>query len=398
VAGQVATIVVTQYLLGIGLPLVEMVAVLVLLGTLNVLAYWRYSNASAIPSAELFIGLVADVFALTAQLYLSGGASNPFISLFLLHVILAAILLELWSAVSLAGIAGMCFLLLSRFFRPLELHHSEQFLGLHLQGMFICFVLTAGLLLVLITRISRNLNERDAHLADLRQRSIEEDHVVRLGLLATGAAHELGTPLATLSVILNDWRRLPVFHDDAETAEELGVMETQLERCKTIVSGILMSSGEVRGEGTVRTTVRAFLDELVGDWRSSRSFSALSYSNSFHPDVPIIWDTALKQVLVNVFDNAMEASPESVDIQAQREGDNIVIVVSDKGRGIPDEILNDFGKPYRSTKGRPGGGLGLFLVMNVLRKLGGTVTAHNHAEGGAVVKLSLPLAELSLKV
>jgi len=121
----------------------------------------------------------------------------------------------------------------------------------------------------------------------------------------------------------------------------------------------------------------------------------LTYSNGFAPDAPIIWDTALKQVLVNVFDNAIESSPDAVGIDAHRDGENISIVVQDAGSGFTAEMLGDIGKPYRSTKGRPGGGLGLFLVVNVLRKLGGSVTAKNAPEGGAVVTLSLPLAGLS---
>ncbi len=85
-------------------------------------------------------------------------------------------------------------------------------------------------------------------LAALRQRAAEEEHIVRMGLLASGAAHELGTPLATLSVILGDWLRMPAFADDAELRAEIGEMQAQLQRCKSIVSGILLSAGEARGE------------------------------------------------------------------------------------------------------------------------------------------------------
>ena len=75
-------------------------------------------------------------------------------------------------------------------------------------------VLNATLVMVFITRIHRNLRERDARLAAARRRRVEEEHIVRIGLLASGAAHELGTPLATLSVLIGDWKRLPAFRDD----------------------------------------------------------------------------------------------------------------------------------------------------------------------------------------
>ncbi|MFX5922263.1 histidine kinase dimerization/phospho-acceptor domain-containing protein, partial [Acinetobacter baumannii] len=88
--------------------------------------------------------------------------------------------------------------------------------------------------------INRNLRDRDAYLADLRRQSVEENHIVRIGLLASGAAHELGTPLATISVLLADWRRMEIFRRDPELAEEIDEMHRQIDRCKRILSGILM--------------------------------------------------------------------------------------------------------------------------------------------------------------
>jgi two-component system sensor histidine kinase RegB len=127
----------------------------------------------------------------------------------------------------------------------------------------------------------------------------------------------------------------------------------------------------------------------------NRSPPLFDYENHFGKDELIVSDTALKQVIFNLFDNALEASPKLVRAKVVRDDGNVVLVVSDNGPGFSEEMLAAFGKPYQSTKGRPGSGLGLFLVMNVVRKLGGTVTAANAAEGGAIVTLTLPLAALS---
>ncbi|MES1180136.1 MAG: HAMP domain-containing sensor histidine kinase, partial [Hyphomicrobium sp.] len=280
------------------------------------------------------------------------------------------------------------------FYEDIFRAYQGDFAWLYIQGTFICFLLSASLLIFFITRINRNLRTRDAHLAHLRQQSVEEDHIVRMGLLASGAAHELGTPFATISVILNDWQHMPALQKDPELSEDIAEMQSQLERCKAIVSEILKSSGEARGEGTLHTTVNAFLDGLVDEWRASRSPAQLEYSNNFGADAPIVPDTALKQVIFNLFDNALEASPDWLRVSARREADNLVLTVSDAGPGFRSEMLEAFGKPYHSSKGRPGRGLGLFLVVNVVRKLGGIVAAENVAKG-AVVTLTLPLASLS---
>jgi two-component system sensor histidine kinase RegB len=397
VGGQLATICIVHFGMGVALPLGPMFTVLWLLVGLNALGWLRLRRPKETRAAELFFGLLADILALTAQLYMSGGASNPFISLFLLQVMLGAVLLDLRRASALAGVAIVAFLVLTVRSMPLTLppEIGTTLFYLHIQGMLVCFLLTVLLLLVFVRQVTRNIRQRDERVAELRQKSAEEDHIVRMGLLAAGAAHELGTPLATLSVILNDWRRLPFFRKDAEAASELALMEAELDRCKTIVRGILISSGEPRGDGVVRTTVRQFVDDCVEDWRQSRTPTRFDYANRYSPDTPMISDVALKQVIGNVLDNALEASPDWVGIDVRRDGDRLAIVVSDKGPGFAPEVMERLGRPYTSTKPGAGRGLGLFLVTNVVRKLGGTVSAGARTGGGSVLNLSLPLEGLT---
>ena len=218
-----------------------------------------------------------------------------------------------------------------------------------------------------------------------------------LSLLASGAAHELGTPLASLSVILNDWEDMPVFWQNPELLHEVGDMQAAVERCKAIVSGILLSAGEARGESLAITTVAGFVDALVAEWRTRRNPPHLDYRKDFDADLSIVSDSALKQIIGNVLDNAYEASPEWVGLTVSHDGETLVLRVRDCGPGFLPEMLAQFGKPYQSSKGRPGGGLGLFLLVNVVRKLGGRVTAENAPEGGAMVTLYLPLASLMIE-
>jgi two-component system sensor histidine kinase RegB len=393
----VVTILVVHFWLGIALPLTKMAIVIAFLVALNIVSLFKHRYHDIVSNTELFLALLLDVASLTLQLYLSGGAANPFVSLYLLQVTLAAVLVDAWSTWALVLITSGCFIWLTAVYQDIFSLREQggNFARLHIQGMFICFVLSATLLVLFITRINRNLRGRDAHLARLRQQSAEEDHIVRMGLLASGAAHELGTPLATLSVILNDWQHMPVLKETPELSQEIVEMQLQLERCKTIVSGILMSSGEARGEGTLRTTVNAFVDGLAAEWRASRSPARFEYANGFGKDAAIVSDTALKQVIFNLFDNALEASPNLVEVGVRRTEGDLVIAVRDEGPGFSEEMLAEFGKPYRSSKGRPGGGLGLFLVVNVVRKLGGVIAAANAAGKGAIVTLTLPLASLS---
>ena len=399
VFGQLTTIAVVSLGFGVGLPVRSMMLVLACLVLFNVGSQLHLRRRKTVTNRRLFYALLVDVASLTAQLYFSGGITNPFAFLYLLQVILGAVLLEAWSTWTIVVITSACLAGLALVAVPLQLQqeHVQQFLSLYVEGVLICFMLNAALLVIFITRINRNLRAGDTQLADLRQRAAEEEHIVRMGLLASGAAHELGTPLATLSVILGDWRRMPEFTRNTELLDEITEMQAQLKRCKTIVSGILLSAGETRGESSVRTTINTFLDSLVREWRASRPVVAFDYVNRLPRDLPVVFDSALKQMICNVLDNALEASPHWLRLEVAQEGEVLSLAVSDAGPGFAAAMLAHFGKPYQSSKGRPGGGLGLFLSVNVARTLGGTVTARNRAEGGAIVRVQLPLRAISLE-
>jgi two-component system, sensor histidine kinase RegB len=398
VVGQIITIAVVNFGFGIHLPLRQMSVVLICLVVFNLGSMLRWRAHHEVTNGELFLALLVDVATLTAQLYLSGGATNPFTFLYLLQVILGAVLLRAWSVWTMVAITGACFTGLTLFYRPLALpgDYYGMLFGPYIEGTLICFALNAALLVIFITRINRNLRARDARLADLREQAAEEEHIVRMGLLASGAAHELGTPLSTVSVILGDWRRMPAIAADAQLLEEIDEMQAQVQRCKTIVSGILLAAGEARGDSPVATTIRTFLDDLVKEWRETRPVTRFTYENRFGDDLSIVSDSAIKQMIYNVLDNALEASPRWVGLDVDREGDALKLTISDAGPGFPAEMLAQLGKPYQSSKGRPGAGLGLFLVSNVARTLHGSVSAHNRPEGGAIVTLKLPLDSITL--
>jgi two-component system sensor histidine kinase RegB len=189
---------------------------------------------------------------------------------------------------------------------------------------------------------------------------------------------------------------MPALASDPELSQDLGEMEISVQRCKSIVTGILLSAGEARGEGSSPTTVAAFLTALVQEWRTTRPSATLYFRNAFGADLAIVSDIALKQAIFNVLDNAAEVSRDWIELMAERNADKLLLSVNDRGPGFSREMLSHIGKPYQSTKGNPGSGLGLFLVVNVVRKLGGVVTARNRPDIGAAVRLELPLATLAI--
>ena len=389
VIGQYATIQLVFSILGVPLPIVPMFTIVGALMLFNVASMIAVRRRKHIDERELLGALLLDVAALTGLLYLAGGATNPFVWLFLLHVVLAAVLLRVFSAWIVVLVTSAAFVLLALVHRPLILPQTLAvgLFDLYVLGSLISFALVAALLLLFVTRINANLRSRDSRLAALRQQAAEEDHIVRMGLLASGAAHELGTPLASLSVIINDWARLPMLIREPDIAEELEDMRVAVERCKAIVSGILMSAGDPRGEHTTVTSASSFFAETLDEWRGRHGGDVLTFRDRLANDLKIVSDSAMKQVVWNLLDNAREASGQRITVTLERSARDLMLIVSDSGPGFAPDILANLGKPYQSTKGRRGGGLGLFLVVNAMRKMGGRLDARNQPHGGAVVTL-----------
>ncbi|SNX28078.1 two-component system, sensor histidine kinase RegB [Polynucleobacter meluiroseus] len=398
--GQALTIAIVHFVFKVDLSLPPMLEVLAGLLAFNIGCQLRWHDRKVVTNRELFLSLCVDVAALTLQLYFSGGITNPFVFLYLMQIVLSGILLDFKAALAILAASIGCVLGLVLFSQPLDLpmNHQLGFSSLYIQGTIICFTLNAVLLTLFIQRIRSNLRDRDAEISQIQFQAAEERHIIRMALLASGAAHELGTPLATLSIILGDWCRMPELARNQVVQSDIAEMQTQLQRCKSILTGVLMSAGETRGEESLKTTMKGFLDSVVAEWRESRRVVDFEYLNGFNgDDIAVVSDTTIKQMIVNVLNNALDASPNWVKLEASREDGFLKVVVTDAGAGFDPQILAQFGNIYQSTKGQLGGGLGLFLVIKVADELGGTVNVQNLPTGGAQVTLFIPLESIQLE-
>lgn len=391
VVGQLATILAVRFGLGVPLPLLPMLAVVAALAAANLYARLMLLRRP-VGAGAIYLALLFDVVALTVQLHLSGGAYNPFIALFFLQLVLGAILLDAWGVASLVAVTAVAYLWLSLEAEPLRYpDHLRPFVP-HLEraGAWISFVLTGGLLAVFVSRVIRNLRARDAYLAEMRRIASEEDAIVRMGLLASGAAHELGTPLSSLSVILGDWARTPQIASDADMMAELREMQSELARCKAILGDILHTVGSPRSEAVGALPVENYLRGVAEAWGVAHPSTDLTLWIRGLSQSSLAAEPALRQVLASLLDNAAEASPRTVTMNAWRADEDLMIAVIDQGPGFAPDILAEIGKPNRSSKGE-GRGLGLFLAASLARRIGGRLSAVNRPGGGAEVLLSLPL-------
>ncbi|WP_051503937.1 ATP-binding protein [Sphingomonas jaspsi] len=390
ITGQLAAIGASVVLLGVNLPLLPMLGMIALQVVVNLLFVGRLARSGAHPNFMLALGF--DVVALTVQLYLSGGTDNPFCFLYLLHVVLAAILLTPARAALIAAGSVLFFCALSFRHVPLVLsawdaRDAEMIMTF---GRWSSFGLVAILLTILTARINRNLRLRDEHLSELGQKRVEDLAIMRMGLFASGAAHELGTPLSSLAVLIADWRRSQHLADDEELAAEMDLALHELDRCKTIVSNILHSSGYARSEELKVLDAGSLLSDVIDKWEESRPGRVVERDFDAADGAFIAFQPALQQALSSILDNADEAGSDIIRLVASRSAGELRIAVVDSGPGFPEDLLETAGNLYESSKG-PGHGIGLFLANHVARQLGGYLQIENRAEGGASVAIVLPI-------
>ena len=390
----------------IALPVYALAGAVLLMLALNAGTWWRLGYTNPVGELELLVQLLLDITILTILFYATGGYTNPFVWMYLLPITVAAVALPWRHTWLVTGLAIGCYSTLMFWYQPLpmamsdsemagmQMHHASGF-SVHLLGMWAGFVVSAIFIAFFIERMANTLREYDHMLADAREKVLESERMLALGALATGAAHELGTPLATMAVLSREMQETHA--GDTGLGNDLALLRTQIDRCKEILSSLAATAGQARLEDGHGVTLDRFLGALIERWRDAHP--AIDFDCTLHGNAPpplIITDRTLGQALINLLDNAADAAHEYIRLHAAWDHDALRLEIRDDGPGLPPEIAAQVGTPFFTTKESKGMGLGLYLARMVLGRFGGTVTLESHPQGGAVTLVHLPLEKLRL--
>jgi two-component system sensor histidine kinase RegB len=382
-------IVVATFGLGIELPLLPIAAIGLLALGANAVIFARRRRASRAGSGEIFAHLVFDVILMSALLAVSGGPMNPFVSFYVLPLVVSATLLGTRATWALAGVALSCYSLLF-WLAPNSEHvaHVEHNMLHHVIGMWLAFLLLAGMIAYFVTAMGERLREQQRRLNEARESALRASQLVALGTLAASTAHELGTPLNTM-VLLSDELRELVPSEGRATLDDL---TRQLTRCtETLANLSLAAGGAGRDDGTP-PAIDSYLSDLLTQWQSQHTGVVLhSDIDGARPAPRLPTDRALRAAIVNVLDNAAQASPARVDLRARWTSDSLRLDILDYGPGMSDEAIARAGEiPY--TEKATGMGLGLFLTHRIIERLGGRVRCENVPRAGLRTAIELPLS------
>jgi len=370
------------WLMGISVPWWPAGALIVGIALSNLVGSLWAGSGRPVPTAAIGALLLGDTLLLTAALGLSGGASNPMVTLYVIEVTLAALLLDLaWViGVGLASVAGYALLLVSARGAVGQLSGESALFAL---------ALTLGLNATLVVRIAAAFRQRQAALAAARQEAAQAEKLASLTTLAAGAAHELATPLGTIAVAATELEAL-IESEPQQALLEARLIREQVRRCKHILQRLGARAGSEPAELTRRTAVA----ELFAAVRRELGARAgrLETRGDEALELEVLPET-LAAVLASFVNNGLQASgPDaSVTLSVRDQGHSLHFTTSDRGCGIVASLLPRLGEPFLTTK-EPGEGLGLglFLAFRFARAHGGRLHIDSHPGAGTRVELELP--------
>lgn len=401
VAGQAAALVIVHVLLGYPLPLLYCVAAVGVSALLNIALAAIFPASRRLSGREAAAYLAYDILQLAVLLYLTGGIENPFSLLFLAPVVISAATLELDYTLILAGWSFIAVSVLARFHMPLPwtpqgTFHLPQ---LYQFGIWISLLLGIGFTSIYARRIAGEAQRMSAALQATQLALAREHRLAALGALAAAAAHELGSPLGTIAVVARELEReMP---KDAAHSEDFRLLRAEAERCRAILTRLAQPEEAVQGAAQQQMPLGALLDDIAAPHRGLDVEIKIEMPAGTPPKV---WRTPeVLHGLGNLIENAADFAAHTVKIRAQWNNQALTVEVMDDGPGFAPEVFEKIGEPYVTSRPRwrahddagpanklEGMGLGFFIAKTLIEQAGGTLTAHNPAEGGAIVSARWP--------
>ncbi len=394
--GQLAGVLFAWWYLEASLDYAVLLFVIMLMALVTLATLLRLRLSWPVSDGEYFLQLLLDVIALTVLLYYSGGSTNPFISYYLVILTICAATLPWLYTWCMAAITCTTYSGLLFYYQPLilsghdmaEMMHGHLF-NLHIVGMWLTFLISALLITYFVVKMAQAIRRQEADLAEQRETTLHDEQLLAVATLAAGTAHELGTPLSTMSVLLDEMQQ--DYADNSELKTDLQLLHSQLQVCKQSMRAMMDKFSVDAQAKNSACPVTGYIEEQLERWRLMRPEVRDQYQVKSTGPVPVITvDETMGQAIINLLNNAADASPEHIEVELSWNQQLMQLSIRDFGEGIAPELAEKIGKPFVSTK-RKGLGLGLYLSHATVRRFNGHLTQYNHDGGGTLTELQLPI-------
>ena len=397
VLGQIITCLVVEYFFGFQLPWLEILLTVLALIISNIALYPRYSTNNRLGETATTVVIAADILQLALLIFFTGGLSNPFVVLFITPIAITVTSLPIRSTSILIFLTIIFITILGSFNYPLESNILDLSVPpIFILGMWVSLFVTILFLTFYAGGLTDESRKISAALKVAENLLVKEKNLSSLDGLAAAAAHHLGTPLGTISLIANELKNDESINENAK--KDLMILSEEVDKCKKIL-GSLGEKPSSDDDLITKIELQALLEELC----ELIKVKEIKFSINFNDNDPGMKEILLRRRselllgLSNIIENAADFASTTVELNVSKSGKFINLEINDDGKGFSNSILSRIGDPYVSSRSKSsnngdGLGLGFFISKTLLERLNISVQAYNkvHPEHGAVVLIKIP--------
>ena len=389
--GQLLTIYFVHFYVGFDLPLIFCSLTIFCGGLTNIFIQFNFRK-NQLSNIESTILLFYDVIQLSVLIYLTGGVTNPFIIFLIVPALISSTLLNLASTLFLSIITIMSLILLTFNYFPLP---SEGNIHFHVPDYYI-YSIPCALVIALIFlnyfgfRFGYEARRRGNALNKLELVLAKEQELESIGHQAAAAAHSLGTPLSTITVIAKELKKEMI--DNKEFKDDVDTILEQAKKCGEILKKI--SQNQIVDDEYVKNiTLQDLLFEITKSFESITEKNLNLNLENAKKRIPIKRSAELTYGIRNFVGNAVKFSKKNININLVGNNQTTTLQISDDGPGFPEDIYKIIGEPYISTKSKKlkskaGLGLGTFIGKTLLERKKANIEFLKSSNGGALVEIS----------
>ena len=384
ISGQILAVYFVSYVIKIQIPLFETLFIIFLSVAVNFYSYFEERKNKNISNIKAFLFLLFDTLQLGILLFLTGGIVNPFSILILAPVITSASYLPALMTIILSSISIIIIMLLNFYFIPLDLGSEFYLPEIYSFGLVASLVITVIFIAIYAYLFASSSRQISNALSISKLQILNQKKITEVGSLSAAAAHELGTPLNTIFLILNDLLKEKKLIEDKNIVKDIILLKSQAERCKEILQRLSKNPLKIKDKFLNKVKLT---DLIKINFEKFNKGKILEIKKKLVTDEPeIIYKDEIMYALGNIIQNAIFHSRETVKANINYSDLNVKILITDDGNGFSKDIIDKLGEPYIS-KNTEGMGLGIFISKNLVENMGGKLIFYNSKDENAVVEI-----------